>query len=278
MGKYSNYDSDSLQSYFDQIKRYPLLTAEEECELSQKIRAGSSEALQKMIHSNLRLVVRIARGYASDSQMVLDLIQEGSIGLMRAAEKFDYRKNVRFSTYASWWIRQAITRAITNKQRMIRLPHRKEYALRRILRTVQALEQKMMRTPDEYEIAAELDMDHEDVVEILGMADKMISLESNLRNESGTLMDVVEDYSYCPDKHLMQRVVEEETMRMLQGLLERERLIILSRFALNGEQRQTLKSIGERLGISPETVRQIEIRALRKLQKSAEQMREYACA
>ena len=276
--KYSENDSDALQMYFDQIKRYPLLTAEQEQDLSRQIKNGSKEALQQLIHSNLRLVVRIARGYANDPQSVLDLIQEGSIGLMRAAEKFDFKKNVRFSTYASWWIRQAITRAITNKQRMIRLPHRKEYALRRIRRTAALLEQQMMRPPTTQEIANEMGMDSDAVSDILGMGNGMVSLHANLGDDNGILMDVVEDYSYCPDKSVMQEIMHEETLEMLDCLHEREKNVIQCRFALNGEQRHTLKSIGERYGISPETVRQIEMRALRKLQDFALRMREYACA
>ncbi|MFW6363950.1 MAG: sigma-70 family RNA polymerase sigma factor [Spirochaeta sp.] len=276
--KNADQEYDALQMYFLQIKRYPLLDAEQEKELSRRILDGDTEAVQILIQSNLRLVIKIAKAYAANAQNLLDLIQEGNIGLMKAAEKFDHRKNARFSTYASWWVRQSITRAISNKQRMIRLPHRKEDALRRIKRSSLALQQKFMRLPTTEEIAADIGMPCDEVIEILRVSGATISLQAMINDESGTLMDIIEDYSYSPDKALMQEAVHQETLRLLEGLRERERKILLRRFALLGGDRSTLKCIGKSLGISPETVRQIEMRALRKLQKTADPLYAYAHA
>lgn len=273
-----NQEYDTLQSYFAQIKKYPLLTAEQEYELSRRIIDGDQAAIQELTQSNLRLVVKIARVYTAHSENLLDLVQEGNIGLMKAAEKYDFRKQVRFSTYASWWIRQSITRAITNKRRMIRLPHRKEDMLRRIKSTSLSLQQKLMRIPYSNEIAAAMGISNNEVVELLQFSGGTVSLHSIINDDSGTLMDVVEDYTYAPERHLMQEALQSETMHLLDGLRDRERRILLHRFALLGGERATLKCIGLEMGISPETVRQIEMRALRKLQQSAQNLQVYAGA
>lgn len=265
---------NSVQAYFDQIKDTPLLTSEEEVELSKRIAWGDEKAKQKLIESNLRLVVKIARSYVTQDVAFLDLIQEGNLGLLRAAAKFDHRKNVRFSTYASFWIKQAITRAMSNKRRPIRLPHRKEDALKRIQRSYNTLSQKYMRTPSTDEIATELRMSREDVVEILGYSSGVASLDTEINEDSGTLYDVCEDTSYAPDQDVMSGVVRDETRRVLHRLMERERQILMYRFAIGGGPRYTLKRISDEMGISPETVRQIEMRALRKLKEYAGELRE----
>ncbi|TVQ27170.1 MAG: RNA polymerase sigma factor RpoD/SigA [Spirochaetaceae bacterium] len=265
---------NSVQAYFDQIKDTPLLTSEEEVELSKRITWGDEKAKQKLIESNLRLVVKIARSYVTQDVAFLDLIQEGNLGLLRAAAKFDHRKNVRFSTYASFWIKQAITRAMSNKRRPIRLPHRKEDALKRIQRSYNTLSQKYMRTPSTDEIATELRMSREDVVEILGYSSGVASLDTEINEDSGTLYDVCEDTSYAPDQDVMSGVVRDETRRVLHRLMERERQILMYRFAIGGGPRYTLKRISDEMGISPETVRQIEMRALRKLKEYAGELRE----
>ncbi len=265
---------NSVQAYFDQIKHTPLLTFEEEVELSKRISRGDDEAKQHLIEANLRLVVKIARSYVTQDVSFLDLIQEGNLGLLRAAAKFDHRKNVRFSTYASFWIKQAITRAMSNKRRPIRLPHRKEDALKRIQRSYNTLSQKLMRTPSIDEIALELHMRREDVVEILGYSSGVASLDTEINEDAGTLYDVCEDNSYCPDQDVMSGVVRDETRRVLERLMERERQILMYRFAIDGGPRYTLKRISDEMGISPETVRQIEMRALRKLREYADELRE----
>jgi RNA polymerase primary sigma factor len=266
----SDNQEDALRSYYAAIKRISLLTAEEERELSSRVFSGDEEARQKLIEANLRLVVKIARGFITPDMPLLDLIQEGNVGLIKAAEKFDGTRNVRFSTYASWWIRQAITRALVNSRRAIRLPHRKEELLKRIQRTYSILTQMYQREPTVGEIAQELRVSEEAVVDVIGMAASLVSLENdNGSEESGSIIDVYEDYSYSPDGELMRSCSREETLEMLELLLEKEKRILMYRFEFLGGKRHTLKSIGNELGISPETVRQIEKRALRKLKENA---------
>jgi RNA polymerase primary sigma factor len=268
-------EDDSLKSYFDQIKKTPLLTFEEELELSRKIEQGDTAARQKLVESNLRLVVKIAKSYLTPDVSFLDLVQEGNVGLLKAASKYDHRKKVRFSTYASWWIKQSITRALSNKRRQIRLPHRKEDALRKIQRTFNTLSQKLMRKPSVEEVAAELGMEVDEVVQILNISTSTVSMDSDLNSESGTLHDVYEDYSFSPDKEVLQNALREETLQFLDRLREKEKKILLYRFAFYGGKKYTLKRISDELGISPETVRQIEIRALKKLRQHASELKEY---
>jgi len=260
-----------LDSYYSGIKHIALLDAEGEQELSRLIAGGSEEARRKLIEANLRLVIKIARAYVTPDMPLMDLIQEGNVGLIKAAEKFDGARNVRFSTYASWWIKQSITRALVNSRRAIRLPHRKEELLRKIQRSYNWLTQSLKREPSSAEIARDLGVSEQCVAELQGMASAMISLECDSDSESGGVIDVFEDNSYSPDEALMRSTVREETIRMLEILLEKERQILMYRFDLASDGRRTLKTIGEELGISPETVRQIEKRALRKLRECASQ-------
>jgi len=260
---------DGLRSYYSAIKRIPLLTAEEERNLSLRVFAGDEEARRRLIEANLRLVVKIARAYVTPDMPLLDLIQEGNVGLIKAAEKFDGERLVRFSTYASWWIRQSITRALVNSRRAIRLPHRKEELLKRIQRTYSILTQALQREPSAREIACELRVPESVVADVIGMAASLVSLETEGSEDSGSIIDVYEDYSYSPEGELMKSCSRAETFEMLESLLEKEKHILMYRFEFLGGERQTLKSIGAKLGISPETVRQIEKRALRKLKENA---------
>jgi len=270
-----NGTEDNLKTYFNQIKDTPLLTFEEELKLSKRVQAGDLSARQRLIEANLKLVVKIAKAFKASNISLLDLIQEGNIGLMKAADRFDYRRNVKFSTYASWWIKQSIVRALSNKRRAIRLPHRKEEKLRKINKTINVLSQKYMRKPVVSEIADELGMDKREVLNILTMSNYIVSLDSENSDETGTLQDVVEDYSFDPNKELMKKSFKEETMRCLDSLREKEKEILLYRYSFLGGKKFTLKKIGAKLGISPETVRQIEIRALSKLKVVAEDLRDY---
>ncbi|TVR00630.1 MAG: RNA polymerase sigma factor RpoD/SigA [Spirochaetaceae bacterium] len=271
----TTFQDDALKAYFDQIKKTPLLSFDEEIALSKRVQKGETQARQELVEANLRLVVKIAKGYVTNDVSFLDLVQEGNLGLLKAASKYDYRKQVRFSTYASWWIKQSITRALSNKRRPIRLPHRKEDALRKIQRTYTTLSQKLMRHPTVEEISKELGFEVGDVVQILNISNSVISLDSEINEESGTFHDVFEDYSYAPDNEVMKSSLRDQTLSFLECLKEKERQILLYRFAFFGGQKYTLKRISDELGISPETVRQIEIRALKKLKQHAGELKEY---
>jgi RNA polymerase primary sigma factor len=239
------------------------------------VQQGDETARQTLIEANLRLVVRIAKKYMTRDVALLDLIQEGNLGLIKAASKYDFRKHVRFSTYASWWIKQAIVRALSNKRRTIRLPHRKEEKLRKINKAYNALSQELKRTPNIDEIAAELGLKKREVETIVQLSNAVVSLDGPTQEDSGTLQDVIEDNSYIPDRELLQENLRERTLKFLETLLEKEKQILLYRFAFYGGKKYTLKKIGDEMGISPETVRQIEIRALRKLKENAEELREF---
>jgi RNA polymerase primary sigma factor len=268
-------DEDALRAYFRQIKNTPLLTFEEELSLSRRIQKGDEEARQRLIEANLRLVVKIAKSYITPDVNFLDIIQEGNLGLIKAASKYDHRKKVRFSTYAAWWIKQAIVRSLSNKRRAIRLPHRKEEALKKIQKTFYMLNQKLLRKPSVEEVAQELRMKPSDVASILNAASTIASLDSEFGSDSGSLLDLCEDHTFDPDRDLMEKSMRDETMKFLERLLEKEKQILMYRFSFYGGRKYTLKSIGEELGISPETVRQIEMRAIRKLREHAEELQDY---
>ncbi len=266
---------DTLRAYFDQIKKTRLLTFEEELSLSRSILRGDEAARQRLITANLRLVVRIAKKYMTPDVSLLDLIQEGNLGLIKAASKYDYRKNVRFSTYASWWIKQAIVRSLSNKRRVIRLPHRKEEKLRRINKAFNTLSQQYKRSPNYQEIADELGIQEREVETILSLSSAVVSLDGPTPEENGTLQDLIVDNTYVPDRELLRNSLREKTMGFLETLLAKEKQILLYRFAFFGGRKYTLKMIGDEMGISPETVRQIEIRALRKLKECAGELRDF---
>jgi len=266
---------DALRAYFSQIKKSQLLTFEEELALSRRVLDGDDVARQTLIEANLRLVVRIAKKYMTRDVALLDLIQEGNLGLIKAASKYDFHKRVRFSTYASWWIKQAIVRALSNKRRTIRLPHRKEEKLRKINKAYNSLSQELKRAPNIEEIAEDLGLKIREVETIVQLSNAVVSLDGPTQEDSGTLQDVIEDTSYIPEKDLLRENLRERTLKFLETLLDKEKQILLYRFAFYGGKKYTLKKIGDEMGISPETVRQIEIRALKKLKESAQELREF---
>jgi RNA polymerase primary sigma factor len=264
-----------LNMYLYQISGDKLLSAEEEKRLSKRILKGDDDARRTLINSNLRLVVKIAKGYLTHDMELLDLIQEGNVGLIKAAEKFDFRKNVRFSTYASFWIRQSIARAISNKSRMIRFPHRKEEKLRKISKAQQKLTRELGRDPDLEELAGETKITEKDVRSILTLPNRVVSIESSNDSEIFSLKQVVDDPKYSPDYIVMRNYLKEKTRQILNILTEREKKVLLLRYSFLQGERYTLKEIGKKLEISPETVRQIEMRALRKIREHFSHLREF---
>lgn len=266
----------NLTAYLYQLKKDKLLTADEEKSLSKKILQGDGQARETLIKSNLRLVVKIAKGYISREMDLLDLIQEGNLGLIKAADKFDFRKNVRFSTYASFWIKQSIARALSNKSRLIRLPHRKEEKLRKVTQAQQKLAKDFGRTADNSELATETKIDQDEIRAILNLPDKVLSIESSGNNDdSFSLKNTVEDPKYNPDNIVMKNYLKEKTEEMLDILTEKEKKVLLYRYSFLKGEKYTLKDIGEQLLISPETVRQIELRALKKIREHFSHLKEF---
>jgi RNA polymerase primary sigma factor len=263
-------------SYFQEIRPLPLLSFEEELELAKRIHHGDTAARKRLIEANLRLVVKIAKAYMCDDVDFMDLVQEGNIGLMHAVDKYSHERNVRFATYANWWIRQYICRFLTNKRRAIRLPHRKEETLRKIQKTYHILSQTLMRQPRTEEIAAALDLPEEDVALIMNMSAGPLALETEGSEEDlPSVMDLHEDYTYSPEEEFFRQYAKEDAMRILNHLQDRERRIIMYRYQINCGKSYTLRHIGDKLGISAETVRQIELRALKQLRAHADEFSGY---
>ena len=272
--KTGKFCDNGLQAYFEQIGAIPLLTFEEELELSRCIQNGDKSARRRLIEANLKLVVKIARGFLIPDTSLLDLIQEGNMGLMHAADKYDFNKQVRFSTYAAWWIRQAISRFLANKRRFIRLPHRKEETLRKIQHTYYSLSQILMRQPKTEEIAAEVGIDKEEVEFLMGLAHDLIlfDIDRGISDSSGAV-EYHEDYTYSPERALIRKNSRELTLQVLNKLKAREKRILIYRYQLYGGKQHTLKNISEKMGLSTETVRQIEMKALRKLRVQADELK-----
>lgn len=266
---YLDCSSESLKAYCASIRAIGLLTTEEEKSLADRIAQGSGEARARLIEGNLRLVIKIAKAYRTTGMPLMDLIQEGNIGLIKAAERYDGARNVRFSTYATWWIRQSIMRALVNTGRAIRLPHRKEELLKHIQATIGIMSQKLKRSPTTAELATELNMPAAELGELCSMGIAPSALERDNEDE-GSLLEVYEDFSYSPEREFEKSYIREETEKLLLELEEKERGILATRFELFGCARKTLKQMGAELGISPETVRQAEKRAVSKLRQVAE--------
>lgn len=263
-----------LETYFKQIKAFPLLTFKEELELSKRIQSGDADALHRLINCNLRLVVKIARPYILRDTPFLDIIQEGNMGLMQAAQKYNYLKNVRFCTYASWWIRQFITRYLTQKRRMVRLPQHKEEILRKIQYAYHSLSQTLMHQPRNEDIAELLGISVQDVDFVINMSAGPLCLETEATNdEIAVAMEGRADYTYSPERDLLRQYSRDGTLRFLDKLKEREKRVLMYRYQLDGGERHTLKNISEEMGLSPESIRQIEIKALRKIRIHAEELR-----
>ena len=259
---------DSLRLYLREIGKVPLLTADEEVYLAKRIERGDMAAKTQMTEANLRLVVSIAKGYLGRGLSFLDLIQEGSLGLIRAVEKFDYRKGFKFSTYATWWIRQAVTRAIADKARTIRIPVHMVEKLNKVVHIERQLVQRLGREPKPEEIASELEMTTEEVREILRMAQLPVSLEKPIgEEEESALGDFVPDeQAESPFDTASLSLRREDIEYALSSLPERERNVIEMRYGLNGEPPRTLEEVGRAFGVTRERIRQIENNTLKKLE------------
>ena len=259
---------DSLRLYLREIGKVSLLTADQEVALAKRIERGDMGAKQHMIEANLRLVVSIAKGYLGRGLSFLDLIQEGSLGLIRAVEKFDYRKGYKFSTYATWWIRQAVTRAIADKARTIRIPVHMVEKLNKVVHIERQLVQRLGREPRPEEIAEELEIATDEVREILRMAQLPVSLEKPIgEEEESSLGDFVPDeQAESPFDTASTSLRREDIELALSSLPERERKVIELRFGLSGAQPATLEEVGRAFGVTRERIRQIENNTLKKLE------------
>ena len=258
---------DPVRMYLKEIGKVPLLSSDEEIELAKKIELGDEEAKKKLAESNLRLVVSIAKRYAGRGMQLLDLIQEGNLGLIKAVEKFDYRKGYKFSTYATWWIRQAITRAIADQARTIRIPVHMVETINRLVRTQRQLVQKLGREATPEELAKELDMPVERVREIMKISQDPVSLETPIGEEEDShLGDFIQDNNVeVPADAATYTLLHEQLMDVLSTLTEREQKVLRLRFGLDDGRPRTLEEVGRQFNVTRERIRQIEAKALRKL-------------
>jgi RNA polymerase primary sigma factor len=263
---------DSLRLYLRSIGRVDLLTAAQEVELAKRIERGDMLAKRQMVEANLRLVVSIAKGYLGRGLSFLDLIQEGSLGLIRAVEKFDYRRGYKFSTYATWWIRQAVTRAIADKARTIRIPVHMVEKLNRVAHVERQLVQKLGREPEPAEIAEELRWPVADVRDILRVSQLPVSLEKPVGDEDESELGdfVADDAVLEPFEEASEHLQKEGVQKALQALPERERQVIELRYGLAGGEPLTLEEVGRTFGVTRERIRQIENNTLKKLQRLPE--------
>ncbi|GAA0457638.1 RNA polymerase sigma factor RpoD [Alkalibacillus silvisoli] len=259
--------NDPVRMYLKEIGRVDLLSADEEIELANRIEQGDEEAKRRLSEANLRLVVSIAKRYVGRGMLFLDLIQEGNMGLIKAVEKFDYRKGFKFSTYATWWIRQAITRAIADQARTIRIPVHMVETINKLIRVQRQLLQDLGREPVPEEIAEEMDLTPDKVREILKIAQEPVSLETPIGEEDDShLGDFIEDQeATSPSDHAAYELLKEQLEDVLDTLTDREENVLRLRFGLDDGRTRTLEEVGKVFGVTRERIRQIEAKALRKL-------------
>lgn len=261
---------DSVRLYLREIGKIPLLNAKDELELAQRVVAGDKEAKDQMAEANMRLVVSIAKRYVGRGLDLLDLIQEGNTGLLRAVEKFDPDKGFKFSTYATWWIRQAITRAIADQARTIRIPVHMVETINKLLRTQRRLTQELNREPTNDEIAKEMEIDVDKVEHIMKIKQDISSLDASVRDdeEDSVLGDFIEDEdTISPEESATNQLLKEHVKQLLAGLTDREQKILKLRFGLEDGKSHTLEEVGQEFSVTRERIRQIEAKALAKLRK-----------
>jgi RNA polymerase primary sigma factor len=261
---------DSVRLYLREIGKIPLLTAQEELALAQKVKSGDKKAKDQMAEANMRLVVSIAKRYVGRGLDLLDLIQEGNTGLLRAVEKFDPDRGFKFSTYATWWIRQAITRAIADQARTIRIPVHMVETINKLLRTQRRLTQELNREPTNEEIAAAMEMDVDKVEHIMKIKQDISSLDASVRDdeEDSVLGDFIEDEdAKTPTESASEQLLKEQVKQILGTLTEREQKILKLRFGLEDGKSHTLEEVGQEFSVTRERIRQIEAKALAKLRK-----------
>ena len=258
---------DPVRMYLKEIGKIPLLSQEEEQELAKRMAEGDAKARQRMVECNLRLVVSIAKRYLGRGMLLLDLVQEGNLGLLKAVEKFDYTKGYKFSTYATWWIRQAITRAIADQARTIRIPVHMVETINRVIRTAHAMVQSLGREPTAEEIAAEMKMDVSKVEEVLKVAQEPVSLENPIGEEEDSFLgDFIQDEKASqPAEAASYSMLREQLEQVLRTLTPREEQVLRLRFGLVDGKSHTLEEVGKEFDVTRERIRQIESKALRKL-------------
>ena len=273
---------DPVRMYLREIGRIKLLTAEEEIDLARKIIQGGNVgavAKRKLVQANLRLVVSIAKKYVGRGMLFLDLIQEGNLGLIRAAEKFDHERGYKFSTYATWWIRQAITRAIADQARTIRIPVHMVETINKLKKVTRKLAQELSRKPTEDELAQEMNISISKLREIIKVAQEPLSLETPIgKEEDSRLGDFIEDKDAdAPVKTVAHELLREDLAEVLSGLSPRERDVLRLRFGMDDGRQRTLEEVGQLFGVTRERIRQIEAKALRKLRhpNRSKRLREY---
>jgi RNA polymerase primary sigma factor len=270
-GELAGATTDALQIFLNEIRRYPLLTADQEVELAQRIERGDIQAKERMINSNLRLVVSLAKKYQGQDLPLLDLIQEGILGLIRAAEKFDWRKGYKFSTYATFWIRQAIQRGVANKSRTIRIPVHIGQRERKIAKVSRELALKLGRPPSDEEVADAAELSLKEIEEVQDAARAITSLDRPVGEEGETALgDLLPSDSPEPEEEVQVSLEEQALRKALLELPEREREVVKLRYGINGDDPTPLRETGRRLGISPERVRQLESVALKRLATTRE--------
>ena len=282
-GQYlDDVSDDSVRLYLKEIGKIPLLSAEEEMELARRIIKGDKKAKDKMAEANMRLVVSIAKRYSGRGLDFLDLIQEGNTGLLRAVEKFDPDKGFKFSTYATWWIRQAITRAIADQARTIRIPVHMVETINKLLRTQRRMTQELNREPTIEELSKELDMEPEKIEYVIKIKQDISSLDASVgrdgEDDESALQDfIVDEDTVSPEDSATSQLLKEQVQDMLSSLSDREQKIVRMRFGLDNGKNHTLEEVGQEFAVTRERIRQIEAKALAKLRKhkDAKKLYEY---